>query len=86
MIASSAGFPDAEPRRSVKFAVFATAGTDDFNYLEMRRLDAALTSPHYLAVFEGGHALPPDSRCRPRPSSGWSSRPSAPAAAPTIAG
>ena len=60
VIASSAGFPDAEPRRSVKFAVFATAGTDDFNYLEMRRLDAALTSPHYLAVFEGGHALPPD--------------------------
>ena len=61
VIASSAGFPDAQPRRSVKFAVFATAGTDDFNYLEMRRLDAALTSPHYLAVFDGGHALPPDS-------------------------
>ena len=61
VIASSAGFPDAEPRRSVKFAVFATAGTDDFNYLELRRLDAALTSPHYLAVFEGGHTLPPDS-------------------------
>ena len=61
VIASSAGFPDAEPRRSVKFAVFGTAGTDDFNYLEMRRLDAALTSPHYLAVFEGGHTLPPDS-------------------------
>jgi poly(3-hydroxybutyrate) depolymerase len=60
VIASSAGFPDAEPRRSVKFPIFATAGTEDFNYLEMRRLDAALTSPHYLAVFEGGHALPPD--------------------------
>ena len=61
VIASSAGFPDAEPRRSVKFPVFGTAGTDDFNYLEMRRLDATLTSPHYLAVFDGGHALPPDS-------------------------
>jgi predicted esterase len=60
VIASSAGFPDAEPRRTVKFPVFATAGTDDFNYLEMRRLDATLTSPHYLAVFDGGHTLPPD--------------------------
>ena len=60
VIASSAGFPDAEPRKSVKFPVFATAGTDDFNYLEMRRLDATLTSPHYLAVFDGGHTLPPD--------------------------
>ena len=26
----------------------------------MRRLDATLTSPHYLAVFDGGHTLPPD--------------------------
>jgi len=60
VIASSAGFPDAEPRSSVRFPVFATAGTDDFNYLEMRRLDAKLTSPHYLAVFDGGHTLPPD--------------------------
>ena len=60
VIASSAGFPDAEPRRSVKFPVFATVGTDDFNHLEMRRLDAALTSPHYLAIFDGGHTLPTD--------------------------
>ena len=59
VIASSAGFPDAKPRRSVRFAVFATAGTEDFNYLEMRRLDAALTSPHHLHVFDGGHAVPP---------------------------
>jgi hypothetical protein len=59
VIASSAGFPDAKPRRSARFAVFATAGTEDFNYLEMRRLDAALTSPHHLHVFDGGHAVPP---------------------------
>ena len=39
VIASSAGFPDAQPRTTVPFAVFATAGTEDFNYLEMRQLD-----------------------------------------------
>ena len=61
VIASSAGYPDSRPRASVPFAVFGTAGTEDFNYIEMRQLDRKLTSPHYLAVFIGGHALPPDS-------------------------
>ena len=60
IIASSAGYPDARPRDSVPFAVFGTAGTEDFNYLEMRQLDRKLTSPHRLAVFSGGHTLPPD--------------------------
>src|SRR3954451_24299111 len=60
VIASSAGFPDSKPRASVPFAVFGTAGTDDFNYSEMRQLDRKLTSPHHLAVFSGGHTLPPD--------------------------
>jgi pimeloyl-ACP methyl ester carboxylesterase len=55
VIASSAGFPDAAPWKSVPFAVFGTAGTEDFNYLELRRLDRALTSPHHVAIFEGGH-------------------------------
>jgi pimeloyl-ACP methyl ester carboxylesterase len=55
VIASSAGFPDSEPRKSVPFAIFATAGTEDFNYLELRRLDRALRSPHHLAISEGGH-------------------------------
>jgi pimeloyl-ACP methyl ester carboxylesterase len=59
VIASSAGYPDATPRASVPFVVFGTAGTEDFNHLEMRLLDRALTSPHRLAVFEGGHTLPP---------------------------
>ena len=44
----------------MKFPVFATAGLEDFNYLEMVRLDERLTSAHYLAVFDGGHELPPD--------------------------
>jgi len=60
VIASSAGYPDSQPRASVPFAVFGTAGTEDFNYLEMRQLDRKLKTPHYLAVFNGGHTLPPD--------------------------
>jgi predicted esterase len=60
VIASSAGFPDSQPRTTVPFAVFGTAGTEDFNYMEMRQLDRRLSSPHFLAVFRGGHTLPPD--------------------------
>jgi len=60
VIASSAGYPDANRRSSVSFAVFGTAGTDDFNYIEMRMLDRKLTSPHRLVIFDGGHTLPPD--------------------------
>jgi poly(3-hydroxybutyrate) depolymerase len=60
VIASSAGYPDSQPRASVPFAVFSTAGTEDFNYMEMRLLDRKLTSAHFLAVFQGGHTLPPD--------------------------
>ena len=56
VIASSAGYPDSEPRKSVPFPIFATAGTEDFNYLELRKLDRALRSPHHLAIFEGGHS------------------------------
>ena len=60
VIASSGGFPDTRPRKSVSFAVFGTAGVEDFNYIEMRLLDRALTTPHRLGIFEGGHTLPPD--------------------------
>jgi hypothetical protein len=60
VIASSAGYPDSQPRASVPFAIFSTAGTEDFNYMEMGLLDCKLTSPHFLAVFQGGHTLPPD--------------------------
>ena len=60
VIASSGGYPDSQPRAKVTFAVFGTAGTDDFNYIEMRLLDRKLTTPHRLGIFEGGHTLPPD--------------------------
>ncbi len=59
VIASSAGYPDSQPRKSLPFAVFGTAGTEDFNYLELRMLDRALRSPHRVVIFEGGHTLPP---------------------------
>jgi poly(3-hydroxybutyrate) depolymerase len=59
VIASSAGYPDSQPRRSLPFVVFGTAGTEDFNYIELRRLDRALTTPHRVVIFAGGHTLPP---------------------------
>lgn len=55
VIACSAGFPDARARKSVPFVIFGTAGTEDFNYLEMLRLRRTLTTPHRLMIFEGGH-------------------------------
>jgi pimeloyl-ACP methyl ester carboxylesterase len=55
VIASSAGYPDSKPRKMLPFVVFGTAGTEDFNYPEMRDLDRTLGSPHRVAIFEGGH-------------------------------
>ena len=55
VIASSAGYPDSKPRQSVPFPSVGTAGTDDFHWLEMKQLDHALTTPHRVAIFEGGH-------------------------------
>src|SRR5436190_6625966 len=60
VIASSAGYPDNKPRKSLPFVVFGTAGTEDFNYIELRMLDRALTTPHRVVIFEGGHTLPPE--------------------------
>ena len=42
VIASSAGYPDSKPRKTLPFVVFGTAGTEDFNYPEMRDLDRAV--------------------------------------------
>ena len=59
VFASSAGFPPGESRASVPFPVFATAGTDDFNYLEVRALERTLDSPRRVLIFEGGHTWLP---------------------------
>lgn len=55
VFASSAGYPDSKVRKQLPFPVFETAGTEDFNYLEMREMDHALETPHRLAIFEGPH-------------------------------
>jgi predicted esterase len=60
VFASSAGFPDQFMPR-LPFPVFGSAGTDDFNHLEMYQLDRRLTSAHRVLYFEGGHTwLPAD--------------------------
>ena len=51
---------DAVFQRCINPQCGGTAGVEDFNYLEMREMDRALESPHFLAVFPGGHTLPPD--------------------------
>lgn len=60
VIASSAGFAHSTgDEEALSFALFGTAGTEDFNYLEMRRLDLQVTSPHRVRIFVGDHAWPP---------------------------
>jgi pimeloyl-ACP methyl ester carboxylesterase len=59
VVASSAGFPPGERNSNLSFVVFGTAGTEDFNYLEMRQLDEELSSPHRVAIFQGGHTWLP---------------------------
>jgi predicted esterase len=62
VIACGGGFPTGEKPKTVPFALFAAAGADDFNYIEMRRLESeveAAGAPHRLVIFDGGHAWPP---------------------------
>jgi hypothetical protein len=59
VIASGAGFPDAQVRKTLSFDVTATIGLDDFNYAELRALDRGVASPHRVWYFDGGHTLPP---------------------------
>ena len=58
VFASSAAFPDEFIAR-LPFPVFGSAGTDDFNHLEMYQLDRRMTSAHRVLYFEGGHTWLP---------------------------
>ena len=59
VIASSAVDPDEELRKTLPFPVFGTAGTEDFNYLELRGFDRVVTTPHRVMIFEGVHSWLP---------------------------
>jgi len=63
----AAGFADnSPPMKDPAFLYFSTVGNRDFNYREMRRLDATLAAlgvPHRLAVFDGAHDWPPSEVC-----------------------
>lgn len=61
VIGCAAGF-HAPLRDKPAFAYFGTAGNRDFNYREMRELDATLDglgSPHRIEYFDGEHDWPP---------------------------
>jgi len=58
VFASSAGYSTGL-RRTQRFPIFGSAGTEDFNYHEMRTVDSAMTSPHRVEFFEGGHTWLP---------------------------
>lgn len=67
VIACGAGFPvEIEPSASVPFPVFALAGTNDFNFPELKRLSELLAKfsiPHRFEVFDGGHEWPTAELC-----------------------
>lgn len=62
VIAVGAGYPPSlKPSAPVTFALFGVAGTDDFNYAELKALDetfARLGGAHRFESFDGGHAWP----------------------------
>jgi predicted esterase len=60
-VINSSGRPTSDPVRK-SFAHFGTAGTADFNYLPMRKIDeafAASGAPHRFESFEGPHRWMP---------------------------
>lgn len=67
VIACGGGFPTSlTPSRSTPFVLFGTAGTEDFNYPEMRQLAQSLDSfgvANRFAVFEGSHDWAPAALC-----------------------
>ncbi|HET7451926.1 MAG TPA: hypothetical protein VFL12_04250, partial [Thermoanaerobaculia bacterium] len=61
VIGCGAGF-HREPKARPPFAWFGTIGDRDFNYDEVRALDATLArlgAPHHVEVFAGPHGWPP---------------------------
>ena len=65
VIAGGAGFPEGmEPSAQMRFALFSSAGTEDFNFPEVKLLEEKLTRaniPHQIETFEGRHEWLPSS-------------------------
>ena len=65
VIAGGAAFPPGiEPSATMRFAVFAIAGIEDFNFPEIKELDAKLTRlnlDHQIEIWGGRHEWPPSS-------------------------
>jgi len=65
VIAGGAGFPEGtEPSAKMRFALFSSAGTEDFNFPEVKLLEEKLTRaniPHQIETFEGRHEWLPSS-------------------------
>jgi hypothetical protein len=60
VIASSAGFPPSMGTElELPFVVFGTAGTEDFNFLELRRMERAVKTAHRVKIFVGEHTWLP---------------------------
>ncbi len=62
VIASGQPNPESQIARDKRFAWFGSAGHGDFNYLQVKNIDAALAdakSPHRIEFFDGGHQWPP---------------------------
>lgn len=63
IVAVGAGYPpELKPAAPVTFALFGVAGVDDYNFPEMKALDAELErlgATHRFESFAGGHAWAP---------------------------
>ena len=54
--------PGTEPTAAMRFAVFAVAGAEDFNFAEIKEVDNKLTRAnvlHQTEIFDGSHEWPP---------------------------
>lgn len=62
VIACGGAFPQSQTPAKVPCLFFGTAGTEDFNYSELRNVDEDLDklgAPHRIVTFTGGHEWPP---------------------------
>lgn len=62
VIASGQPNPESQLAKDKRFAWFGSAGHSDFNFLQVKNIDATLAdgkSPHRVEFFDGGHQWPP---------------------------